>query len=176
MQRLSYRPGPIRSPVLLELGADGIRHGGGALRGWGSLRSLQYGTWSARGMRGVNLILEFEEGREVIAVNHARGDRQTPQVIRAVLAEIARARPGMPVRIGMGADFAWAMWATGLASVVFALGVLVLALASGVSAGRMIQAILPIGLLLVFGVVLLSGGKPWQARPPVEIEQLLADP
>ncbi len=24
--------------------------------------------------------------------------------------------------------------------------------------------------------VLLSGGKPWQARPPVEFEQLLADP
>ena len=188
-------------PALLAAGLDyatddlGITcHKAGTLiwrADWPDIDDCAYVELTARGntIRRIDLIRRAPHLRRSISVTSDSADPPTdPDVLTFlslasdVLARLDHQSPGRNVAFGEHGRARLAIFAVGALSIIGAIAIFGLALASGVSAQKLADGAIPMGLLLLFGVALISRYAPWRKPPRIAAATLalalgaMADP
>jgi len=89
------------------------------------------------------------------------------ELCAAVLDRLSERDGGLQVSVGEYGRARIAIFAIGLLSSGGAIGLLIAALASGISGARLGTAAVPLGLMVVFGGALILANAPWRGVPKV---------
>lgn len=65
----------------------------------------------------------------------------------------------------------WAMFGIGVAALVLAAGILLAAMAGGISESRMWDAAVPLGTLFLLGVLVVANMRPWKTPPSLSLAE-----
>ncbi|MEZ6017087.1 MAG: hypothetical protein R3F49_18365 [Planctomycetota bacterium] len=189
MQTFEFKPGPIARTVRVEV--DGIgaafHDGKGALRArveFSAARHVRFAELSGRDMVTRWFDVEHGTGRFRIQCNSSAlneaGQRDLAQyraAIRAILSGVAARSPEVQVELGTGKGTRIAMFSMGAAALLFAVGVPVVAMATGVASSKLLSALLPCLLMGFIGAVLMDRFRPWVPAatvPPAVLRDALA--
>lgn len=92
----------------------------------------------------------------------------------ALAAAIAVQRPELEVEIGESRGMRRLWFGMGLFAVLLAVGILVLALATGVASSKLVGGALPLALLALFGALIAHANRPWQPLPKLPVGLMAA--
>lgn len=175
---VAFKPALLRGAVRYDVSENGLSVGPEGAPDW-SLRfseitALRVVETVAQGHRLQRLDISVRDRLHRISLTvptntspeHAT-QAAYDRVLFAVLQGVAHAGPDVPVFVGEARRARWAMFGIGVVSFLFAAGILIAALVSGLSSDRLIGASVPIAVLALFGVVLINANAPW--RPELSI-------
>lgn len=172
-QRFTYRPAPLAAPQTITVDATGVAVVGKWALRWDQVTGLRHYSFPARGVEMLGFDLLYEGGAHSISLNTVEqpgeGARATyEETLCAVLARV----PGMPVVLRRAGWQGMVFFFIGVAAAVLATGIIGAAIATGVSTSRLIEAAVPMLMLLAFGGVVAWGNRPGRALPQVSAEML----
>lgn len=148
------------------------------------LRDVTRAVWVERVIRRnrfTRLDLHDNEGRISIAITTQTGqDRDDPDraahrgLCRAVAGVLAELEPDLPVVVGEYGRAALAMFVIGALTLLAGIALPLLALATGVSGGKLAGAAVPIMMLLAMGGVFAWTNRPWKPEATIPAAALPA--
>jgi hypothetical protein len=173
-----YRPAPIAAHQRIDPDADPLilRDDSGAEKwrmDWNRIDRAYYVEHPMKGvyMRRLDLIGGDPVKRHSVACTSPSGlppegsdGALYLQLVAKILDRLAAERPDFAVRLGEYGASRWVMLAIGVLSAVAGLGIFGLALATGISADRLIGAAVPTLLMAAIGVSLIWAYAPWRAH------------
>lgn len=184
-QEFSYRLAPLGRAVKISVGPNRITARGLWSVDLSDLDQAAFVRARLGGNQMIRLDLYTGNGRHSVSYNgslagmEANEDaRQHRAAMIATLHALSRVRPEMRVALGAVQGARWGMFAVGAGAVLLGAGLLVAAVATGVSGDRLVAAATPVVLLLTLGVFLIASYGPWRDRPqidPVDLANTLAE-
>lgn len=172
--RTSFKPALLAAPVTYEVTATYVAqydlHGTLNWRvDYADITALNHVAQSIDKKLFKRLDLHVGDRVHRIAINASfRTRRDDPQrsafrrVISDVAGAISDARPDLQVLIGERGRAGTAMFGIGIACLVFAVGIGIAAVATGVSTDRFAEASVPLGIMAVFGGLVAWNYRPWR--------------
>ncbi len=138
------------------------------------VRSVRYVDTHVRGMNLRRIDLLAGEDRLRLPLNASSGTAGSEEPLAtfylaasALLRALSEARPELELELGESSRARAWMFAVGVLSILMGIGIPGLALATGVSSDKLIGAAIPMLLLLLFGVVVARGNRPWAPLPRI---------
>lgn len=95
-------------------------------------------------------------------------------LMRAIAANLAETRPTLPVTLGETGRTKVALFVIGVLSVLFAIGMALASIITGLSGDRLAGASVPVILLFVFGIAIAGNNLPWTGEPALPVSLLPA--
>lgn len=173
----SFKPAPMAARLDYETGPRGLvcRTADGAEKwrlDWRDVTAAAFVEHRARGHRLRRLDLLAGGRRRSVGCTGAAADPAAdPDAVAhldlsaAILDRLAALDDGFLVTIGEYGRYRLTIFALGLVSVLGAVGIAGLAMATGVSPDRLGAGAAPILLLLASGVALVASHSPWRSPP-----------
>ncbi|WP_136634794.1 hypothetical protein [Pseudooceanicola onchidii] len=162
----SFKPAPLRFAQTWELRGDTLTTPATTL----DLRRVTGCQMAEMGLKGGGVIrrldLTHPGGKLSVPVTGAWNDRQVQThaaLMVAILERLAARDPDLPLVIGEGGAPRVMMFVVGLVSLLFSAGMGVAVLAWSGRGGQ--DVIAPLGVLIVFGLVVAWRYRPWRKRP-----------
>ena len=175
MDRISLKPALLARRVTYEIAPDHVsqlaRDGTENWRvAYRDLTSLNFVLHSIGGNRMRRLDLITDQGHHSIALNLGmRVDRDDPDRIAirrihsAVADAVHAARPDIEVVIGEQGGSRIAMFAVGVITLLFAVGMAIAIYATDVPMDRAAGAVVPMGFMVLLGGFFAHKHAPWRA-------------
>lgn len=178
--KAAFCAAPARSPTGYELTGGVLRSDAGWSLPLAEVEAATFVTFTAARLRQMRLDLLHGGHRRSIGLGLARNAdpagsddyRQFLTLAAATLMALEEARPGLPVTLGEVGRARLIMFGIGLVAALAAVGLFVLALASGVSTERMIQGGTAMVALLLIGLLISWGSRPWRKLPELAPREL----
>lgn len=176
--RHGYKPALLRGRQFIELDDTHLVCIDGENRekwriAWTDISALAFVDHAARGARMSRLDIMPHDGQPTLSIscNSAALDPMAdPEFIAyratvsSVCTRLGNIVPDLPVTVGeYGRTRMW-MFIIGVVSIVFALGIAIAALAGGRG-----EALAPVAVMLIFGLVIAWANAPWRPKPRVPV-------
>ena len=176
----AFKPAAMRAPVSYELDAAQLSETDGWDLALTDVTAAAFATQVMKGTRFMRLDLWAGETRRSLSYSGAAAGwtadpdaRAFLELARDTLDTLAGVRPDLDVTLGARGGPRLAMFAIGIAAILLGAGVFTGALASGVSADRLVAAAMPMGLLTLIGAFTALANSPWR-KPPLGRPQAVA--
>lgn len=177
-----YKPAPIGGARRVVVDAAGVRvfDKEGELRDhalFADVDTIRFVTWSTKygAQRRLELVAMDETFR--IGLNGARdmNGAELPlseffAACEATLIALGAEKPELEVSWGEGSRMRWLWFSMGLAAVLFGIGLPIAALIANVRIEKLLGALVPTVLLVLFGLAICSAFRPWRQAPKIPIK------
>lgn len=185
-QRFAFKPALLARRRWFSVDADQVSSGkDGQDADWRlDLNTVQAAVFVTHSLRGTQMWrLDLSDGRMRRSISLTLGvgaaaddpDRMAfLALVGALGAALARTAPGLRVALGETGGLRWVWFLIGAFSFVASLGLIGLAVATGVSTEKLVVAGGGFGLIGLLGVVIMRSFWPWRAPPDMAVGDLAA--
>lgn len=184
----AYKPALLARRQTVQIDTDGVavsHHNGSPLwhLRWDAIGKVALVDLGARRMHMSRIDLIPRDGsrrRSVSCTVSAGTTTSDPDyavyqdAVQAITTRLAAVEPSLPVLIGEHGKSRWAAFLVGVASALAALVMAVLAQMSGRGEALMGNAMVPLLVLLLFGVTIAWAFSPWRRQRQLTIAALVA--
>lgn len=183
MREYTLKPALLAGPRTYRI-KDGVltcRTSDGTLDWQVALADVDHAAFVEHRLRGQNMMrfdLTASGIRRSVSLNSGSGAGSSPDVaafldlIDALCVALVRERPGLHADFGEYGRYRLIWFAIGVLSVLSGGGILGAAVLTGVSVDRLVSAGIGLGVLILFGLVLMRTYNPWASLPAVPVETL----
>lgn len=174
-----FKPALLRGRHLVDVGETHLvfreARGGEKWRlAWADISSAAFVDYKVRGARMSRLDFLSKDGKPMRSVScnsTAINPMADPEflayraTVAAITERLSRVSPNLPVTVGEYGRTAMWIFGIGIASIIFSLGIAIAALAGGRG-----EALVPVSVLLIFGLYLAWSNAPWRPRLSVPVK------
>lgn len=173
MESFAFKPALLRGEVEYQLDDTGLHSDGAQIIAWHNVQGAAYVETNVNSMLFRRLDLTPTKG-DLISLSVTTGPANPPtdpdaiaflQLAAACLDRLASAKPDMLVAVGEYGRARKAMFAIGVISVLSTVIIVALAAFTGISSNRWAEGMVPIGILLLFGLGISWTFSPWRKVP-----------
>ncbi len=181
MREYQFKPAPLRDVMHFHLDDDNLRQltrDGQAE--WQlplqDVQAVRYVHHRINGLSFWRLDIKARDGG-LFRVSENQGaegisDPQAQNLLQDLCLTLSKHHPDLQITIGEYGRARLAIFAIGIMSLIFALGLVAVALWTGLAPNRFVAASVPVLLLLLFGGVVSYSNRPGQPLPRLSIVEL----
>ncbi len=183
-ETFEYKKAPIGRRVCLTIDDQGASLGRAGRDPserveWASATAVRYGEITTRGLTSRWLDVLHPGGRLRLGCNaHESEDPNSGDLgvyhsaVVALVRQLETRRPELRAHLGTGNAMTWVFFLMGLTAAVTGCGLPLVAWLTGRPTDKIMGALVPCVMLLLFGVMIMRAFVPWRRADPIPLGEL----